>query len=101
MTRYSTVIEADTEKDLVGGVRARKGLCFKLKFLGIMGAPDRLVLLPAGRFFFVELKKLGGKLEPSQKIMFPKLLALGFPVHVLEGQEQVANFLNQLDRYPI
>jgi hypothetical protein len=101
MTRYSRVIEADAEKDLVNGVRVRKGLCFKLKFLGIMGAPDRLVLLPTGRFFFVELKKLGGKLEPSQEIMFPKLLALGFRVHVLEGQEQVADFFNQLDRYPL
>ena len=96
MTRYSKVIEADAEKLLVEGIKSLGGLCFKLKFLGIMGAPDRLVLLPGRRFYFVELKKLGGKLEPSQVNLFPKIEKLGFKVELLVGNDAVEAFINSL-----
>lgn len=93
MTRYSKVIEADAENDLLAGIKRLGGLCFKLKFLGLAGAPDRLVLLPGGRFFFVEVKQNTGKLEASQEIMFPRLEARGFKVHLLYGVEAVRQFL--------
>jgi len=96
MTRYSKVIEADAEDALRDGVKRLRGLCFKLKFLGVMGAPDRLVLLPGGRFYFVEVKQLTGKLEASQEIMFPRLKALGFEVHLLYGVEAVRRFLTDI-----
>ncbi len=91
--RYSKIIEADAEKVLVQSVQTLRGLCFKLKFIGIMGAPDRLVLMPGGRFFFVELKQLSGKLEPSQEILFPRLEKRGFKVHILYGVKQVEQFV--------
>lgn len=93
MTRYSKVIERDAESFLLQSVKTLGGLCFKLKFIGLMGAPDRLVLLPYGRFFFVELKQNTGKLEPSQEILFPRLLKRGFPVHVLYGVDAVKEFV--------
>lgn len=96
MTRYSTVIEADAESALKDGVRSLKGLCLKIRFLGMAGAPDRLVLLPWGRFYFVELKRMGGKLEVSQTIMFPKLAKRGFPVEILYGVEQVQAWLTKI-----
>lgn len=97
MTRYSNVVEADAEKLLLKGIKARGGRAFKLKFLGCAGAPDRLVLLPGGRFFFVELKKAkGGKLEASQENLFPILNALGFTVHILRGELEVQAFLDTL-----
>ena len=98
MTRYSKVIEADAESFLLQSVKALKGLCFKLKFIGIMGAPDRLVLMPGGRLFFVELKQSTGKLEPSQAVLFPRLEKLGFKVHVLYGVEQVQEFIHSLTK---
>jgi hypothetical protein len=85
--------ESVVEKLLVQSVRTLRGLCFKLKFIGIMGAPDRLVLMPGGRFFFVELKQLTGELEPSQEILFPRLEKRGFKVHILYGVEQVEQFI--------
>lgn len=91
--RYSAVVEADAEKLLLQSVTRLRGLCFKLKFIGFMGAPDRLVLLPGGRFFFVELKKTGGKLEASQEALFPRLEKRGFKVHVLTGGEEVKQFV--------
>jgi hypothetical protein len=96
MTRYSTIKEADAEKLLVAGIKALKGKAFKLKFLGLSGAPDRLILLPKGKFYFVELKKEGGKLESSQAIMFPILEKLGFKVHVLVGSLAVRLFIDNL-----
>lgn len=93
--RYSKIIEADAESYLVDSVRKLKGLCFKLKFLGVMGAPDRLVLMPGGRFFFVELKQTTGALEPSQQVLFPRIEKRGFKVYVLYGVEQVKEFIEK------
>lgn len=92
--RYSKVIEADAEALLVDSVRAARGLCFKLKFVGLSGAPDRLVLLPGARFFFVELKKDDGVLEASQEALFPRLHARGFTVHILRGPGEVQHFID-------
>jgi hypothetical protein len=75
-------------------------LCFKLNFIGTMGAPDRLVLMPGGRFFFVELKQLTGKLEASQAILFPRIEKRGFKVHILYGTEQVQEFIDNILKAP-
>lgn len=88
--------ERTSEETLRDGVAAMGGRCFKLNFPGVAGAPDRLVLLPGGRLFFVELKSKTGALETSQRVMFPKLAALGFPVRVLYGSDDVSNFLSEL-----
>lgn len=85
--------EIKAEDLLKKHVQMRKGLCFKLKFIGIAGAPDRILLMPGGRLFFVELKRaVGGALEPSQKIVFAMLERLGFIVHVLCGSAEVEQF---------
>jgi hypothetical protein len=96
MARYSRVTEQDVEALLVKGIKQLKGLCFKLKFLGISGAPDRLALLPGGRFYFVELKKSNGELEASQAILFPRIERLGFKVHTLYGEADVNVFISTL-----
>ncbi len=96
--RYSKPIERDAERLLVDGVKSRGGRAFKLKFIGIDGAPDRLLLLPKGRMFLVELKDVGGMLEQSQKVLFPIIEKLGLKVHVLYGEAEVAAFLQEMDR---
>ena len=93
--RYAKEKEHVVESFLLQSVKRLRGLCFKLKFIGVMGAPDRLVLMPGGRFYFVELKQLSGALEPSQKILFPRIEKLGFKVHVLYGVEGVQEFVTQ------
>lgn len=85
--------EEKAEDLLCNAVKSLGGLCFKLKFVGKLGAPDRLVLMPGGRFLFVELKRPKGTLEASQEAMFPKLERVGFPVHVLRGTEEVSAFI--------
>lgn len=85
--------EVKAEDMLVDAVKSTGGLCKKLKFVCTLGAPDRLVLLPDGRFFFVELKSPTGPLQPSQINLFPKLERLGFPVYVLRGTTEVSSFI--------
>jgi hypothetical protein len=92
--------ESVVEQVLVQSVRTLGGLCLKLTFIGTMGAPDRLVLMPGGRFYFVELKQLTGKLEASQEILFPRIEKRGFKVHVLYGTEQVQNFVDNILKAP-
>jgi hypothetical protein len=97
MVRYSTIKEYDAEKTLIEGIKKLGGKAFKLKFLGLAGAPDRLVLLPKGRLYFVELKREGGKLESSQSVLFPLIEKLGFKVHILVGELAVKLFLKDLE----
>ena len=80
--------ESVVEDYLVQGVKARKGFALKLRFM--RGWPDRIVLLPGGVFFFVELKRpVGGKFEPLQERIHDKIRALGFKVYVCNTKSSV------------
>lgn len=89
----SDYLEDDVENDLTDGVESLGGLCLKIKLLGRIGFPDRLVLLPGGRVIFVELKKPRGKVASWQSRFHTKLRELGFTVEVLWTRERVTDFL--------
>lgn len=61
------MLERDIEKYLVDQVIARGGTAEKVKFIGRRGAPDRLVTLPGGETWRIELKQRGGRLSFHQK----------------------------------
>jgi len=55
------------ETELVRRVRALGGRCDKVTCLGNRGYFDRIVVLPGGRVFFVEVKRpRGGRLTAHQ-----------------------------------
>ena len=56
--------ESTVEHRLVTEVKKRGGIALKFVSPGIDGVPDRLVLLPDGKFAFVEVKAPGKQLEP-------------------------------------
>src|SRR5574344_2154300 len=62
----SSLREKAIEASLVGEVKGRGGMCPKFTSPGMDGLPDRLVLLPHGRFCFVEVKAPGEKPRPLQ-----------------------------------
>lgn len=91
------MLEAKVEDHLAEGVLALGGLAFKFKPFGIIGVPDRIVLLPGGRLIFVELKRsVGGVVKPWQGRMHQTLRDLGFRIEVLWTIQQVDEFLSSV-----
>ena len=70
--------ERDVEGYLVRGIQKLGGLCIKLDSAGKKGIQDRLVLLPGGRVWFVELKKPGGKVGVLQQVRKRQIERMGF-----------------------
>lgn len=81
-------LESTIERRLRRRVMAAGGVCIKLAPIDA-GTPDRLVLLPWGQIWLVELKAPGGRVEPIQKVWHDRAARIGVPVAVLWSGEQV------------
>lgn len=86
----------ESEKYVEGKLKAvakkHGGRALKWVSPGEGGVPDRIVLLPDGRIYFVELKRPGGKPGKRQLWWADKLRALGFDCFFLLSAEDVWNF---------
>lgn len=84
-------LEKEIERKLKVLVEGRLGgLCLKWMCPGWSGVPDRILLLPGGRVYFVELKRpKGSRTSELQKWWKRKLEALGFTVWHLHTSEDV------------
>ena len=58
--------------------------------------PDRIILAPGGRVFFVEMKRPGGKLRPLQVQNAKVFRGLGHPVSVIDSKEGIRRFIAEL-----
>ncbi len=86
--------EAKVENALYNGVvDDLGGLCIKLNPLWYVGIPDRLVLLPGGRIFFIELKARTGRYGQNQHWWRDTLRRLGFKYEALWTISAVEQFL--------
>ena len=81
--------EKKIEQKLVTAVKKHGGLCPKFVSPGFDGMPDRLLLLPHGRFAFVEVKAPNQKPRPLQLSRHRLLRRLGFQVYVLDALEDI------------
>lgn len=87
-------MESDVEKYLRGEVKKLGGLALKFISPSMNGVPDRIVLLPGGRIFFVELKAKGQKARPLQLAVHRVFNNLGHNVYVLDSKEKVKEWFN-------
>jgi hypothetical protein len=87
--------ESRVEKTLRLSVRDRGGWAIKL-LPSVSGLPDRIVLLPGGRIYFVELKSPTGTVAPHQTVVHRRLRTLGFVVEVLANPEAVRSWVASL-----
>lgn len=85
--------EKAVEERLCKGVKELGGLCLKFLPFYFTGFPDRMVLMPGGRIWFVELKAPGKKKGMQQGYVHRLLQKLGFKVLVLDTFVKVDNFL--------
>lgn len=88
--------ESSIESKLVRMVRERGGLCFKFVSPGNPGVPDRIVITPAGRTVYVELKTEVGRLAAIQKWQHEELRKRSADVRTLKGLEQVKAFVEEV-----
>lgn len=78
------MLERSVEAIFVRRVKELGGISHKFAPI-VAGAPDRIVLMPGGAIYFVELKAVGGRLSPVQKLWHARAKALGTVVQVVEG----------------
>ena len=84
------MLEKNIEKYLVDEVKKIGGRAYKFVSPGNDGVPDRLVCLPGGSVFFVELKAPGKKANGLQKLQQRRLMDLGFVVfNEVDSKEKV------------
>lgn len=87
--------ERRVEQELTRQVKTLSGWAVKI-LPSVSGLPDRLVLLPGGRAFFVELKSPTGTVKPHQTVVHHRLARLGFPVIVLPTVESVRDWAGMI-----
>lgn len=83
------MLEKTIEAHLVKRVKESGGIAYKFTSPQRRSVPDRLVVLPGGRFEFVELKAPGKKPTPMQSREHERLRALGCIVRVIDTKEEV------------
>ena len=98
---FGTIIcnmaEKQIEYRLRDKIKLLGGIAWKLVCPGFTGVPDRLVLMPGGRVFFVELKNGNkGVLSARQVIVHKFLNGLGFKVWIVKDEETLQEFLNAI-----
>lgn len=77
-------------------IEARGGLCVKHNSQYYAGMPDRLVFMPDGKFFMVELKSSKGRLSAIQRVVHKKLKERGHKVFTISNKKELEDFLNGL-----
>ncbi len=88
--------EKEIEQKLVDTVKKHGGICPKFVSPGFSGMPDRIVLLPKGKFAFVELKAPNKKPRPLQVVRHKLLMGLGFRVYVIDEMEQIGGVIDEI-----
>ena len=91
------MLESEIEKELVRRVRTAGGKAFKWVSPGNAGVPDRIVIMPGGRIWFVELKTDTGRLSPSQQRQINHLNRLGVRTFILKGQKGLETFMEMIN----
>lgn len=87
------MLEKTVETYLVDRVRAAGGDAYKFTSPARVSVPDRIVVFPPARIYFVELKRPGGKLTRGQEREHARLRALGCDVRTLDSREAVDAFV--------
>ena len=79
-------------------IKKRGGVAYKFVSPATVGVPDRIVMMPGGGIWFVEVKRTPkDKLTKLQQIACDKIMNLGQKVRIVHGREGVDEFLGEVD----
>lgn len=87
------MLERDIEAYLVRRVKERGGKAYKFVSPTNRGVSDRLVVLPGGYVWFVEVKTEGGRVSPLQRVFADEVKALGCNYALVWSKEDVDEFV--------
>jgi Holliday junction resolvase-like predicted endonuclease len=87
-------MEKHIEAYLVKRVKALGGIAYKWRGHG--GAADRIIVLPDGTVWFVEVKTIGGRLSALQKVFAADMARLKQKYCVLWTKEQVDAYIDSV-----
>ena len=90
------MLEKQIEAYLVKRVKASGGVAYKFVSPAHRGVADRIVCLPGGVVWFIELKTEGGRLSPLQQVFADEMARLGQNYCVLWSKEQVNLWITEL-----
>lgn len=91
------MLEKEIENQLVKKIKAKGGLCVKFNCLSMNGVPDRILLMPFGKFCFVEVKAPGKKLRPLQLKRKRQFEMLGFDVYVIDDIARIDELIERIE----
>lgn len=90
------VREKDIEIYLRDQVRKAGGKAYKFESPGNDGVPDRIVLFPGNRVFFIELKAPGKKPRPLQIKQMKTIESYGCNVLTIDTKYGVDDFIEKV-----
>lgn len=90
------MLEKNIEKKLTVAVKKAGGIAPKFMSPSFAGMPDRLVLLPDGKFAFAELKAPGQMPRALQVSRHKLLMSLGYKVYVIDNEKQIGGMIDEL-----
>lgn len=91
------MLESDVESYLIKRVKNElNGWALKFVSPGQNGVPDRIVLIPPGKIYFVETKAPGKKLRKLQEWVCGVIKGLGFVVLRIDTKPKVDDFIKEV-----
>lgn len=88
-------MEKHIEAYLVKKVKALDGVAYKFTSPAHRGVADRIVCLPGGVVWFIELKAPDGRLSPLQKVFADEMARMNQNYCVLWSKEDVDTWIQQ------
>ena len=86
------MLEREIERYLVKRVEALGGKAYKFVSPGRAGVADRIVCLPNGETWFVEVKTASGRLSALQKVFAEDMIRMNQRYIVVWSKEQIDEF---------
>jgi len=95
-TSLDTVLERDVERYLIKRVKDVGGRAYKFTSPAHRGVADRIVCLPNGQTWFVEVKTEGGRLSELQKVFAADMAKMNQKYVCLWNKDQIDGWLNEI-----
>ena len=90
------MIEKRIEQALKKAVEKRGGIAWKYIAPAKRGVPDRIVLMPGGKIWFIELKAPGKRPTAIQLKRKAQIESMGFMVRIIDSLEAVDRFIEEV-----